>query len=164
MSAIQDRTSLSELLSSQLAMIGHGPLRCEHKVSSPPNTVEARLAIRILGERAAAGDKDSLDGLMDVIQFTNWYDTIELALELFMVAAPADQLARLGRHLCACFCDSGEGGGGVASLRRLKGVQTKLTSLGLSLIDLVPASERAQMESTLRLADRFASEAQGKGG
>lgn len=157
MSVTQDRTSLSELLSSQLAMIGHGPLRCEHKVSSPPNTVEARLAIRILGERAAAGDKDSLDGLMDVIQFTNWYDTIELALELFIVAAPADQLARLGRHLCACFCDSGEEGGGVVTLRRLKSVQERLHSLGVSLVDLVSSEEeRSQLSSTLRLADQFA--------
>lgn len=158
MSATSNGTSLAELSSAELARVGCGPLRSD--VRSPwgvPNLEQAKAAIQILGRRMVSGDRDSAAALLEVIQRADWYDTIELALQLFMPAAAVDQLVSLGRHLLACFCDAGERGGGVATLRRLKGVQEQLHSLGVSLVDSVSSEEeQSRLNSILQLADQFA--------
>lgn len=138
--------SLRDMPLEKLREIAKGPYRLEN-----PNAElgQALSAIGILANRAKT-DPMASEQLLLVIQGTNWWDTIEAAIEEFLKVADVDQLQKLARYLYDFFWQDGDYGGGLVTPRRLKRVADRLAELGTSVYDFFPAEDRRNLDYLLK--------------
>ncbi|TSC71530.1 MAG: hypothetical protein G01um101438_1057 [Parcubacteria group bacterium Gr01-1014_38] len=133
---VSESTSKSLELRScvELAEIAKGPSKYE--VCSP-DLSRALEAITVLGIRAAS-DLEAVAAMLEVIQATNWWVTLEQSLDAVLTTANADQLQWLARSFYDDFWQEGDYGGGVVIPWRLKRVVDRLLDLGVPLEQAVP--------------------------
>jgi len=126
-----------------------GPNRYEVLGGPTPDLTEAFEAIDVIATLETPG---SADLLMEVIEKTDWFDTLERAVEAFLRIASVDQLCRIGRYFFRCFWQPGDYGGGEVTEERLNRVADRLNELGYRLRDSFPEHERGRLDSQLASA------------
>lgn len=140
------RQTLEEMPLEKLGKIARGPLRFENPKAE---LGQALSAIKVLAKRAKT-DPMAAEQLLGAIQKTDWWDTIEAAIEEFLKVADVDQLQRFARYLYDFFWQDGNYGGGLVTPRRLKRVADRLAELGTSVYDFFPAEDRKNLDYLLK--------------
>jgi hypothetical protein len=132
MSGTPTAQSLDRGADADLLEVACGPPR--HECTSAPDLSPAIKAIDILADRAAH-DAQALEQLVDVVQRTPWWGTLEAALGHALRLANTDQLRRLARYFCDFYWQPGDYGGGDVTPERLGRVVSRLEEKGVHLED-----------------------------
>ena len=132
----------------ELERIAVGPSRLELLGRRPPDLAEPLEAIKSLADLARR-DPLAVEALGRVVQRTDWFQTVESALDAFVCVATPSQLQIALGHFVDTFWSAGEYGGGDANPRRALRIVDRLEVLGVPLEAQLPPAQNRRLLAML---------------